>query len=134
VIFGIGTDIVHVPRIQKSLDRYGVEFARKILAEEEMPAFNQSVRPANFLAKRFAVKEAMAKALGTGFRDGLHLRHIYVTHAANGKPDIVCKGKAQEMMNLCDIVNSHVSLSDETDYAIAYVILEKNASQMRTTE
>ncbi|HEX22459.1 MAG TPA: holo-[acyl-carrier-protein] synthase, partial [Chromatiales bacterium] len=68
MIYGIGTDIVGVSRLQTNLDRYGERFAARILAESEMAAFRQTQSQAHFLAKRFAAKEALVKALGTGFR------------------------------------------------------------------
>jgi holo-[acyl-carrier protein] synthase len=74
MIFGIGTDIVQISRIQQSLDRYGELFAQRILAATEVDEFRRSVHPARFLARRFAAKEAVAKAYGTGFTDGLTFR------------------------------------------------------------
>ena len=94
MIFGIGTDIVRVTRMQRSLERYGQRFAERILAAEELAEFSLEARKAHFLAKRFAAKEAAAKAMGTGFRDGLALRHIAVGHDALGKPQLIFSGKA----------------------------------------
>jgi len=87
-IFGIGTDIVHVPRIEKILQEHGDHFAEKILTPNELTHFKAvpPLSPAKFLAKRFAVKEAAVKALGTGFRGGIWLRDIEVHHDAMGKP------------------------------------------------
>ena len=124
MIFGIGTDIVHVTRIQENLDRYGEKFARRILSETEFEEFARNTRQANFLAKRFAAKEAMAKALGTGFRDGLHLRHIQVSHDNKGRPILETTNRAGELLNELGIGRCHVSLSDETEYAVAFVSLE----------
>jgi len=80
VIYGIGTDIVAVPRLQVNLDRYGERFAARILTASEMAVFRETANKAHFLAKRFAAKEALVKALGTGFRDGLSLRDIAVAN------------------------------------------------------
>lgn len=126
MIFGIGTDIVNIERIQQGLSRYGERFARRILADAEMREFAVSGRQANFLAKRFAAKEAVSKALGTGFRDGLALRHISVGHDDKGRPEIVCEGRALELMSELGITQCHVSLSDEIKYAIAFVTLESS--------
>ncbi len=124
MIYGIGTDIVAVPRLQANLDRYGERFAARILGELEMAAFRQSNGKANFLAKRFAAKEAMAKALGTGFRDGLSLRDIAVDNDALGKPMLVLSDTLEKRVQSLGVKHCHVTLSDEQDYAVAFVILE----------
>ena len=128
MIFGVGTDIVQIERIEHSLARYGNAFARRILADVDLEEFEQSPRQANFLAKRFAAKEAMAKALGTGFRDGLSLRHIVVTHDTLGRPCLRCDGRADELLQEMGIGACHLSLADEREYAIAFVTLEKTGS------
>lgn len=128
MIFGIGTDIVHIPRMQRNIDRYGDHFARRILAESEWLDYSKSHNRAQFLAKRFAVKEAVAKAFGTGFRNGLHLRHISVIHDDLGRPMLDVSAKASELMTQFGIAHSHVSLSDEQSYAVAFVILERDMS------
>jgi len=124
MIFGIGTDIVRIPRMADNLDRYGERFAARILTRAEMATFTDSVRQASFLAKRFAAKEAAAKALGTGFRDGLNLHDIGVDNDALGKPLLVFSQQAQQILQKQGVGNSHLSLSDEREYAIAYVVLE----------
>ncbi len=123
MIFGIGTDIVRVARMQKSLEKYGERFARRILTETEFAGFQKNVRPANFLAKRFAAKEATAKAMGTGFNQGLSLHHISVGHDALGKPLLEFSGAASDFMKKHGIVESHISLADEAEYAVAFVTL-----------
>jgi len=124
VIFGIGTDIVRIARMAENLARYGERFAARILSDAELTVFQQSTQPAQFLAKRFAAKEAAAKALGTGFRDGLSLRDIGVANDALGKPALVFSARAQEMLKKQEVIASHLSLADEREYAIAYVVLE----------
>lgn len=124
MIFGIGTDIVRISRMADNLDRHGERFAARILTETEMATFVDSAQPAQFLAKRFAAKEAAAKALGTGFRDGLSLRDIGVENDALGKPVLAFSERAQEMLKKQGIGNAHLSLADEAEYAIAYVLLE----------
>jgi len=123
MIFGIGTDIVRVARMQRNLDRYGERFAARILGPDELDAFHHNSRPANFLARRFAAKEAAAKAMGTGFAGGLALRHITVTHEPGGRPVLACMGRAADFLQQHAITETHLSLSDEAEYAIAYVIL-----------
>ncbi len=124
MIFGIGTDIVRIARMVDNLDRYGDRFAARILTDAETAIFLGSANQAQFLAKRFAAKEATAKALGTGFRDGLSLRDIGVENDALGKPVLAFSGRAQQMLKKQGIGNTHLSLSDESEYAIAYVLLE----------
>ncbi len=124
MIFGIGTDIVRIPRMADNLARYGERFAARILTQVEMATFIDSAQQASFLAKRFAAKEAAAKALGTGFRDGLNLHDIGVDNDALGKPILVFSQQAQQILQKQGVGNSHLSLSDENEYAIAYVVLE----------
>jgi len=124
VIYGIGTDIVQVSRMQDNLAKYGDRFAERILADSEIKRFQEHVNPAQFLAKRFAAKEAAAKAFGTGFRDGLSLRHIIVVNDDHGRPQLQFTEIAQEMSDKFRICQSHLSLSDEPNYAIAFVVLE----------
>jgi holo-[acyl-carrier protein] synthase len=127
VIYGIGVDIVEVARFRRSLERFGERLARRILTEGEYEDYLSSRRPANFLALRFAAKEALSKALGTGFRDGVGPTRIAVSHNRKGKPSLECSGAVAEHFERHGIVASHVSLSDEADYAIAYVVLERES-------
>ena len=92
LIHGIGTDIVRIARMEDNVDRYGARFARRMLAPEEMKEYELSRQPARFLAKRFAAKEAAAKALGTGFSQGVGLRDIAVAHEAAGRLLLVYSG------------------------------------------
>jgi len=125
LIHGIGVDLVCIDRIRRAMDRFGERFSGRILSHQELDEFSHSSMPARFLASRFAAKEACAKALGTGFRGGLSLRHIGVAHDAYGKPILVCGGKAEDLFQDLGITISHISLSDEQGHAIAFVVLEK---------
>lgn len=125
MIFGIGTDIVRVARMQQSLDKHGERFARRILTEQELAGYQQANKPANYLAKRFAAKEATAKAMGTGFRNGLSLKHINVGHDDQGKPLLEFSGLAADFMEEQGINEAHISLADEKEYAVAFVTLVK---------
>lgn len=124
MIYGIGTDIVRVARIQQNLLRYGEKFAARILTEGELADFRRTMKPAHFLARRFAAKEAAAKAMGTGFRNGLFLRHIEVAHDALGKPLLVFAGRAAVFVREHMIHTAHLSVTDEEDHAVAFVTLE----------
>ena len=123
MIYGIGTDIVRVARMQQNIVRYGEKFAERILTVAERDDYNRELRKAHFLAKRFAAKEAAAKAMGTGFIDGLALHHIGVSHDAAGKPQLVFSGYAAEFIRAKGITGALVSLADEDDHAVAFVTL-----------
>ena len=124
MIYGIGTDIVRVSRMQRSLARYGEKFARRLLTFSELADFRRALQPAHFLARRFAAKEAAAKAMGTGFADGLRLRHIGVAHDARGRPELVFDAQAAAWLEARGIRAVHVSIADEQDHAVAFVALE----------
>ena len=125
MIHGIGTDIVAIARMARLWDKYGLALAARMLADDELLALQQHHHPARFLAKRFAAKEAAAKALGTGFRDGLSLRHIAVVNNALGKPELRFSGRAVQCVEAFSVVSSHLSISDEADYAVAFVIMSR---------
>jgi len=125
MIYGIGTDIVKVARMQRNLDRWGIRFATRILTASELIDFNITPRKANFLARRFAAKEAASKAMGLGFQDGLELKHISVGHEKNGKPVLLFDGYARKFLKQNKISCSHLSLSDEKEYAVAFVAMEQ---------
>ena len=124
MIVGIGTDIVRVARLEAGLARFGVRYAERILDGVEMDEFEAAARKAHFLAKRFAAKEAAAKALGTGFRGTFGLRDIRVTHDGLGCPRLVLAGGAHAHAARLGVRAMHITLSDEADYAVAFVILE----------
>ena len=123
MISGIGTDLVHIPRIAEMLNKYGDKAAQRILDQTEFEQFQKNQQPAAFLAKRFAAKEATAKALGTGFRDGLSLQHIAVRINALGKPELVFHDFTKQLIDARHIRTAMLSLSDDGDYASAYVVL-----------
>ncbi|MGB5305405.1 MAG: holo-ACP synthase [Gammaproteobacteria bacterium] len=125
MIFGIGTDIVQVARIQAILDQYGERFVRRILAGAEVEDYRDTIHPARFLARRFAAKEALAKAYGTGFTDGLTFTDIVVSHDPAGKPVLQLQGRAAELRQKMGIGEDFVSISDEKEYAVAFVTLLK---------
>lgn len=124
MIKGIGTDLVSVKRIENSLDRHGERFAKKILGPQEILDFPASKRKTNFLAKRFAAKEAVAKALGTGFANGIRWQDIQLDHLATGQPVIMLSNQALDRFNSLAAKQIMISLSDEEDLVIAYVIIQ----------
>ena len=123
MIAGIGTDIVRIDRIRKALDRSGERFARRILTDSEWQTFEQSGQKAAWLAKRFAAKEAAAKALGTGIGK-VSFQDLEVSNNEAGAPLMTFLGNALSLQEERGIGAIHLSLSDETDAAIAFVVLE----------
>jgi len=126
VIFGIGTDIVHTKRIETILSRHGDRFASKVLSEQEMSEFRTHAAPARMIAKRFAAKEAFAKAIGSGIRDPVRLGRITVSHDDLGKPMLVFDETLRSHLKKLGITTQHLSISDDHDMAVAFVVLEKS--------
>jgi holo-[acyl-carrier protein] synthase len=123
-IIGIGTDIVAIQRIQTIWDRFGLAFPKRILSPVEISSWETVKDPVSFLAKRYAAKEAAAKALGTGFRpQGVLLTDISVVNNALGRPHLVLSGGAKHEWERQLVVESHLSLADEKEFAVAFVIL-----------
>ena len=126
MIHGIGTDIVEYARIEALWARYGKRFAERLLSESELPEFGAHADPARFLAKRFAAKEAFAKAVGSGMRHPVTLRRIGVTHDGLGKPVLQFDETLRTHLAQLGINGHHVSISDERDLIVAFVVLESN--------
>ncbi|HDN2511976.1 MULTISPECIES: holo-ACP synthase [Providencia] len=124
-IVGLGTDIVEITRIESVIERTGDSLAKRILTEKEFLQYQQQAKPARFLAKRFAVKEAAAKALGTGIRNGLAFNQFEVTNDELGKPLLNLKGEALKLAESLNATRFHVSITDERHYASATVIIER---------
>ncbi len=125
MIYGIGTDIVEVVRIEESLSRFGDAFAQRILNNTEWQEYEASRVKARFLAKRFAAKEAFAKALGTGIRGAASFENIGIGHDALGKPEFQLAPALQEWLVEKGVGQLHLSISDEKALAAAFVVLEK---------
>lgn len=123
MIAGIGTDIVRIARLQGMWERHGERALARVLAPVEHAEFAAAADKGRFLAKRFAAKEAFAKAFGTGVRPPVSLAAIAVTHDALGKPQLAFYGQLAESIENRGLT-AHLSISDEADLAIAYVILE----------
>ena len=117
MIKGVGVDLVYVPNIARIYAKYKHKFAKKILTLKEQEQFKaqKEEKKINFLAKRFALKEAVAKALGTGFRDTFSFLSIEITQDAKGKPEATLK--TQENAHL------HISVTDEHEYVSAFAVL-----------
>lgn len=124
MIFGIGTDIVEVARIEASLQQFGDDFARRILADSEWTSYQASAIKPRFLSKRFAAKEAFSKALGTGLRAPATFQNIAVSHDDLGKPILQLAPALLTLLQSKNIRHTHLSISDEKNLAAAFVVLE----------
>ncbi|MEI7763100.1 MAG: holo-ACP synthase [Comamonadaceae bacterium] len=129
MIFGIGTDICDVRRIRQSLARHGDRFARKILSETEFNTWQERSarwpeRGVRYLASRFSAKEAFSKAIGLGMVWPMHWRQCEIGKLTSGKPTIVLHGELKEWFESRQLA-AHVSLTDETDYAASFCVVEK---------
>jgi holo-[acyl-carrier protein] synthase len=124
VIYGVGTDIVEVTRIEKALERFGEKFAKRILCEPELKRFHGHRQKANYLAKRFAAKEAFAKALGTGIHAPANWHGVWVKNLPSGKPVLEFSSALRDLLRKRKINSHHLSLADERGIAVATVILE----------
>jgi holo-[acyl-carrier protein] synthase len=124
VIYGIGTDLVSIKRIEDALFRFGDRFLHRILTEAEVAEYAQTAQPARFLAKRFAAKEAFSKALGTGIGAEVNWHDVAVSHDPRGIPMLSLSVALQARVAALDIRHSHVSISDESEHAIAFVVME----------
>lgn len=124
MIYGIGTDIVEVARIEASIEQFGDDFAKRILADSELVSYQESHIKARFLAKRFAAKEAFSKALGTGLRAPATFQNIAISHDELGKPLLMLAAELQVFLQAKNINKTHISISDEKNLAAAFVVLE----------
>ena len=124
MIYGIGADIVTISRIERLYKKYGITFAERMLSRIELLEFTDASDQVNFLAKRFAAKEAFGKAVGTGLRVPVTLRQIGVGHDALGKPEFICEPELQQWLNKKRIQEVHLSFSDEKGQVIAFAIAE----------
>ncbi|HSM97386.1 MAG TPA: holo-ACP synthase [Gallionella sp.] len=124
MIFGIGTDIVEYARIEAMWARYGVRFSARVLSESESSVFKAGPGAPRFLAKRFAAKEAFAKATGSGLREPVSLRRISITHDGLGKPVLQFDEVLRTHLAQLGISGHHLSISDERNTIVAFVVLE----------
>jgi holo-[acyl-carrier protein] synthase len=123
MIFGIGTDILQVDRIRKVYERHSERFVSHVLMDEEKVLFGRDSRSVRFLAMRFAAKEAIVKAMGTGFAHGMWLRDAGVVPNAWGRPEIVWSERGRDMCAKLGIGDSHITLTDEAGLVVAVAVL-----------
>lgn len=123
MIFGIGTDILEVRRIEEIYRRFGERFPERLLMPDELALFAHARNKVRFLAMRFAAKEAVVKAMGTGFANGMWIRDAGVVPNRFGRPDIVFSARGRALCQAMGIGEGHVTLSDEAGLVVAVVVL-----------
>jgi holo-[acyl-carrier protein] synthase len=125
MIYGVGTDLVDIKRVEKILSKNRDGFVRRVLSEHEQALFANKADSAAYCAKRFAAKEAFAKALGTGIGKTVSFQDLTVRNNEDGKPHFIPSEKLRQYLVEKNIKQAHLSISDESQTAIAFVILEK---------
>jgi holo-[acyl-carrier protein] synthase len=123
VIFGIGTDILQVERVEQTWQKFGEHFARRLLLDEEYALFTKAKRPVRFLAMRFAAKEAVVKAMGTGFANGMWVRDVGMLPNALGQPQVIYSERGKAMCRKLGVGEGHLTLSDEAGLIVAVAVL-----------
>jgi len=123
VIFGIGTDVVQLERVQRAWERHGERFVRRLLMPEELAGFQTYKRPVRFLAMRFAAKEAIVKALGTGFAHGVWIRDVGILPNAWGRPEVIWSERGRRVRDALGAGEGHVTLTDEAGLVVAVAVL-----------
>jgi holo-[acyl-carrier protein] synthase len=123
VIFGIGTDVVRLDRVEATLERFGEHFVQRLLLPVEAEQYRRHRRKARFLAMRFAGKEAVVKAMGTGFGNGMWIRDVGIVADPLGKPEIVYSERGRALCARMGIGAGYVSLTDEAGLVVAFAVL-----------
>lgn len=125
MIYGIGVDLVSITRMEEVLGRWGQRFVGRVFTAAEAEICSRRASPPSSFALRFAAKEAFSKAMGLGMRSGLRWRDIEVFHHPGGRPGLRLHGRSSEICRKESITCLHLSLSDEGEYGVALVVLEK---------
>jgi len=133
MIISIGFDITQIPRVKAVYEKYTDRFVHRILAPEEQESYHRRANKIAYLAKRFAVKEATAKALGTGMKAGVSWRQIAAINKPSGEPYLLLRGAALERMQSLGAKRALVTISDDGLYAMAFVIFT-DEGELRTIE
>lgn len=125
MIFGIGVDALEVKRVGETLERFGERFIQRLLMPEEQAQLARTQRRVRFIAMRFAAKEAIVKAMGTGFSHGVWIRDVGVVQNAWGKPEVVFSERGDRVRRGLGIGEGHVTLTDEAGLVVAVAVLMK---------
>ncbi len=124
MIIGIGTDLMRVERLERAYQRFGARLPERILSARELEDFKRTKNPIRFLAMRFAGKEAVVKALGTGFANGVWVRDVTIYSDPLGKPCVEFSPRAEKICRERGGRRAHVSLTDEAGLVVAFAVLE----------
>jgi holo-[acyl-carrier protein] synthase len=127
MIFGIGVDVLEAARIKRTLERFGDRFIDHLLLPAERAQLERTQRRERFLAMRFAAKEAIVKAMGTGFAHGMWIRDVGVVQNAWGKPEVVFSARGEQVRRALGVGDAHVTLTDEAGLVVAVAVLLKAA-------
>lgn len=127
MIFGIGVDVLETRRIHASYARFGERFVERLLMPEERAQLARTRRPERFLAMRFAAKEAIVKAMGTGFAHGVWIRDVGVVQNERGRPEVVYSERGDRVRRELGIGEAHVTLTDEAGLVVAVAVLLREA-------
>jgi holo-[acyl-carrier protein] synthase len=136
MIFGIGVDVLEAKRIDETLERFGPRFIQHLLMPAEQEQLAKTQRPARFLAMRFAAKEAIVKAMGTGFAHGVWIRDVGVVQNSWGKPEVVYSERGEQVRRGLGVGEGHVTLTDEAGLIVAVAVLMRavpDASMVNTS-
>ncbi len=125
MIFGIGVDVLETRRIAHTLEQFGARFIGHLLLPEEQAQLEHARRRERFVAMRFAAKEAIVKAMGTGFSHGVWIRDVGVVQNAWGKPEVIFSARGEQMRRRLGIGEGHVTLTDESGLVVAVAVLMK---------
>src|SRR6185437_2575429 len=125
MIFGIGVDVLEVKRIGETLERFGEHFIERLLMPEERAQLAKTRRPERFIAMRFAAKEAIVKAMGTGFSHGVWIRDVGVVQNSWGKPEVDFSARGERVRRGLGVGEGHVTLTDEAGLVVAVAVLMK---------
>jgi len=123
MIFGIGTDVVKLERMQKVYERHGERLVNHLLMPEERALFEQNKRPVRFLSMRFAAKEAIVKAMGTGFAHGMWIKDAGFVPNSWGKPEVIWSPRGHKLREELGIGEGHITLTDEDGLVVAVAVL-----------
>jgi holo-[acyl-carrier protein] synthase len=127
MIFGIGVDVLEAARVRKTLERFGERFTEHLLMPEERVQLAKTRRPDRFIAMRFAAKEAIVKAMGTGFAHGVWIRDVGVVQNAWGKPEVIYSERGDQVRRGLGVGEGHVTLTDEAGLIVAVAVLMRAA-------
>ena len=128
MIFGIGTDILELKRVERVYSRYGDRFAERLLLDEEYALFDKSKNKTRFLGMRFAAKEAIAKALGTGFSNGIWVRDVGSVPNRLGQPQVIYSERGRNVCDQLGVGEGFLTLTDEAGLIVAVAVLLRTST------